>query len=76
MKTARPVEAKVTNATIAAVVSSAIVWALTRYVFGGEVPVEIAALVQVLVPAAVTYAAGYLTAHTRRADLGDPPVVL
>lgn len=64
-----PVEAKVSAATIAAAVSSLTVWALQTYAFRGQVPFPVAAAVQVLVPAVITFAAGWFTRHTPRADL-------
>ena len=43
-------------------------WLLQAYWFRGEVPFPVAAAVQVLVPAAVTFAAGFYARHTYRAD--------
>ena len=63
-----PVEAKVTAATVAAAVSSLAVWALQTYAFAGEVPAPVAAAVQVIVPAAITFAACFYTRHTYRDD--------
>lgn len=66
------VETKVTAATIAAALSAAVVWVLQAYVFGGEVPASVAALLSVLIPAVVTFAAGYMARHTPRHDLTTP----
>jgi hypothetical protein len=69
-----PIETKVSAATIAAAVSGLVLWALQSYVFKGELPAPVAAAVQVIVPAVVTFAAGYLAPHTPRPDLQDGPV--
>ena len=63
-----PVEAKVSAATAAAAVSSLAVWVLQAYVFRGDVPPPVAAAVQVVVPAVITFAVGWLTRHTPRVD--------
>ena len=65
-----PVERKVQASTGAAAVSGLILWSLGHWVFKGDVPDVVASWVYVLVPAAVTFAAGYLAKHTSR-----PPVV-
>ena len=64
-----PVESKVSAATVAAAVSSLVVWILQSYVFRGEVPFPVAAAVQVGVPALATLAASWLAPHTHRSDL-------
>jgi hypothetical protein len=63
---AAPVETKVTASTAAAAVSGIVLWTLGRYVFGGTVPDVVASWIYVLVPAAVTFTAGYLAKHTPR----------
>ena len=63
-----PVEAKVSAATAAAALSSLLVWALQTYAFRGEVPAPVSAAVQVIVPAAFAFLAGWFTRHTYRAD--------
>ena len=68
-----PIELKVSAATVAAAVSSLAVWALQTYVFGGDVPAEVSGAMQVIVPAIITFVAGYLTKHTPRPDLTATP---
>lgn len=67
------VEAKVKTSSAAAAVTGLILSALATYVFGGEVPgaVEqiVTQVVGTVVPAAVTYAAGWVTRHTPRVDI-------
>jgi len=67
-----PVERKVTASTGAAAVSGLILFVLGRYVFKGAVPDVVASWIYVLVPSAVTFAAGYLAKHTPRPPV--PPV--
>ena len=64
------VETKVQASTGAAAVSGLALWTLGHYVFRGSVPDVVASWVYVLVPAAVTFGAGYLAKHTPR-----PPAV-
>lgn len=66
------VEKKVQASSAAAVLSGAALWALGRYVFKGTVPDVVTSWVYVLVPALITFAAGYLAPHTARPDLGPP----
>jgi len=61
-----PVETKVKAGTAAAAVSGMILWVLGQYVFKGSVPDVVTSWVYVLVPAAVTFAAGYIARHTPR----------
>ena len=63
---AAPVETKVQAATGAAAVSGLALWALGHYVFKTGVPDVVASWIYVLVPAAITFAAGYLAKHTDR----------
>lgn len=64
---ATPVEGKVKASTAAAAVSGIALWIIGRYAFkGGAVPDVVASWVYVLVPAVVTFAAGYLAKHTSR----------
>jgi hypothetical protein len=63
---AGPVETKVQASTAAAAVSGLALWTLGHYVFKTGVPDVVASWVYVLVPAAVTFAAGYLAKHTPR----------
>jgi hypothetical protein len=60
------VETKVSAATLAAAISGAIVWALSAYVFAGAVPDGLRTLIDVVIPAAVTFAAGWASRHTPR----------
>lgn len=61
-----PVEAKVKHATAGAILAAFVVWALQRYVFRGDVPEPVVAVVALAVPAVLTFAAGYLAPHTPR----------
>ena len=63
---AAPIEAKVQAGTGAAAASGLALWLLGTYVFRGGVPDVIVSWVYVLVPAALTFAAGYLAKHTPR----------
>jgi hypothetical protein len=63
---AGPVERKVQASTGAAAVSGLALWALGHYVFKAGVPDVVASWIYVLVPAAVTFTAGYLARHTNR----------
>jgi hypothetical protein len=60
------VETKVTASTGAAAVSGLVLWALGTYVFRGGVPDVIVSWTYVLVPSALTFAAGYHARHTPR----------
>lgn len=64
-----PVETKVQASTGVAALSGLVLWALGRYAFKGSVPDVIASWVYVLVPAMLTFTAGYLARHTPRPDL-------
>jgi uncharacterized membrane-anchored protein len=64
-----PVETKVSAATVAAVVSAFVLWVLRTFVFKGDVPPEVEALVTVAVVGACTFAAGWFARHTPRTDL-------
>jgi hypothetical protein len=69
-----PIEVKVSAATIASAVTGLGLWALQTYVFHGEVPLPVLGVVQTVVPAVITFAAGYLAPHTPRPDLQVDPV--
>ena len=60
------VETKVQASTGAAAVSGLALWALGHWVFKGSVPDVVASWVYVLVPAVITFAAGYRAPHTHR----------
>jgi len=68
-----PVETKVKAGTAAAAAAGLAMWALGRYVFKGVVPDVVASWVYAIVPAAVTFAAGYLARHTPRPDTTPAP---
>ena len=62
------VETKVTASSLAAALSGVALWALQTYVFkGGNVPAGAVTLVDVGVPAACAWVAGYFAPHTPRA---------
>jgi hypothetical protein len=64
-----PVETKVKSSTAASALSGLALFVLGRYVFKGSVPDAIASWIYVLVPAAITFGAGYMAKHTPRGDL-------
>jgi hypothetical protein len=68
-----PVEVKVSAAAIASAVSGLGLWALQTYVFRTDVPLPVVAAVTTVVPAIITFLAGYLAPHTPRPDLRCPP---
>jgi hypothetical protein len=63
---AAQIETKVQAATGAAAVSGLALWALGHYVFKAGVPDVVASWIYVLVPAVITFGAGYLAKHTSR----------
>jgi hypothetical protein len=60
------VETKVQASTGAAAVSGLVLWGLGTYVFKGSVPGEVVSWTYVLVPAVLTFTAGYFAKHTSR----------
>lgn len=66
--TTGPIEAKVKNAAVGAALAGVVVWALETYVFRGNVPVPIQALIDIAVPAVAAFAFGYAAKHTFRND--------
>jgi len=70
---AGPIEAKVQASTWAAAVSGLALWALGTYVFKGSVPDVVVSWTYVIVPAALTFMAGYAARHSPRPDA--PPAV-
>jgi hypothetical protein len=73
---AAPIERKVQASTAAAAVSGLLLWALGTYAFKGAVPDVVTSWVYALVPAGITFAAGYITRHTPRpapAPAAAPP---
>ena len=75
-----PVEFKVTAAAIASALTGLTLWVLQTHLFHDAVPLPVLAVVQTVIPALVTFFAGYLVPHTPRPDLvagahaldGDP----
>ena len=63
---AAQVETKVQAATGAAAVSGLVLWVMGHYVFKTGVPDVIASWIYVIVPAVITFAAGYFARHTPR----------
>lgn len=69
------VETKVKASTAAAALSGLALWALGRYIFRGDVPDVVASWVYVIVPALITFAAGYRAPHTPRPAAAPVAVV-
>jgi hypothetical protein len=69
------VETKVQAGTGAAAVSGLALWALGHYVLKGDVPDVVASWVYVIVPALLTFGAGYLAKHTAR-QVGEAVVTV
>ncbi len=69
-----PVESKVKAGTAAAAVSGLALWALGHYVFKAGVPDVVASWTYAIVPALLTFGAGYLAKHTPR-PAAPPPVL-
>lgn len=63
---------KVVAGTVGAAVAGFLLWLLSKYVFDGDTPEPVQALVALGVPALLTFAAGYLT--KRKASELDTPV--
>jgi hypothetical protein len=70
------IETKVQASTGAAAVSGLILWALGTYVFKGDVPDVVVSWTYVLVPAALTFAAGYVARHTYRPPPRPPKTLI
>ena len=68
-----PVETKVKASTAASALAGLALWALGRYVFKGAVPDVVASWVYAIIPAALTFGAGYLAKHTPRAAVAAAP---
>lgn len=60
------VETKVTAATVATLISTAVMTVLAQHVFRGDVPAWLGDGVNILVPAGVAFAAGWWAKHTHR----------
>jgi hypothetical protein len=60
------IETKVKASSAAAAVAGLALWALGRYVFKGTVPDVVASWIYAIVPALITFAAGYAAKHTPR----------
>jgi hypothetical protein len=61
------VEPKVRAATVAAVLVTFVLWALSAYVFRGDVPLPVQGLVELVAVGGVTFAAGWRARHVDRA---------
>lgn len=70
------VERKVQASAAAAAVSGVALWVLGRYVFKTGVPDVVASWVYVIVPGALTFAAGYLARHTNRPAMPLPVITV
>ncbi len=70
-----PVELKVKASTAAAAVSGLALYVLGRYVFKGAVPDVVTSWTYAIVPALITFAAGYAARHTPRPDVPPPASV-
>ena len=70
---AAPVETKVKASTAAAALSGLALWALGRYIFKAAVPDVVASWVYTIVPALITFGAGYVARHTNRPIIVPPP---
>ena len=68
------VETKVKAGTAAAAVSGLALWALGRYVFKGDVPDVVASWTYAIIPALLTFAAGYAAKHTPRSVPTDEQI--
>ena len=73
---AAPIETKVQASTAVAAVSGLALWALGHWVFKGSVPDVVASWVYVLVPALITFAAGYRAPHTHRPPPRAPKTLI
>lgn len=62
-------EAKVTAATAASASIAFVLWLLSTYIFHADVPQAVQGIVAVVVPALVTFVAGWAARHTDRPDL-------
>jgi hypothetical protein len=70
------VETKVQASTGAAAVSGLVLWGLGTYVFKGSVPGEVVSWTYVLVPAVLTFTAGYFAKHTHRPPPRAPKTLI
>jgi len=70
---ARPIESKVTAATLATAITALVLWLLGEYAFDGDVPEAVAGVVVTVVPAVAAFIAGWWTKHTPRPDLATKP---
>jgi len=68
-----PVELKVKTSTAAAAVSGLALYILGRYVFKGAVPDVVTSWTYAIVPALITFAAGYAARHTPRPAVPPAP---
>ena len=68
-----PIETKVKASTAASALAGIALWALGRYVFEGCVPDVVASWTYAIIPAVITFGAGYLAKHTPRPVTVTPP---
>jgi uncharacterized membrane protein YeaQ/YmgE (transglycosylase-associated protein family) len=68
-----PVEPKVKAATTSALIVGFVVQLLSLYVFHGEVPDVVVALVGSIVTAVLTFVAGWLARHVNRPPAPEGP---
>lgn len=61
-------EPKVKAATAASASTAFVLWVLGTYVFQSDVPQPVSGLVAVIVPALVTFVAGYVAPVANRSD--------
>ena len=71
-----PTEVKVKASTSAAAVSGLALWALSTYVFKGQVPDVLQSWIYFAVPGILAWASGYWAPHTHRPDLPPGPVLV
>jgi hypothetical protein len=69
------IEKKVQTSTLTSAACGLLLYFLGQYVFKGDVPDVVVSWIYVLVPAALTFLAGYFTKHTPRPDVVVTPAV-
>lgn len=68
-----PVEGKVKAAAFGAACAGVLIWALETYAFRKTVPLPVRALIDIAIPAALTFLAGWAAKHTFRTDPDAQP---
>ena len=61
-----PVEPKVQAAGVTAAASGAALWLLSKYVFKGAVPSDVASMVYIAMPGVLAFAVAYFVPHQHR----------